>query len=475
MKKIFKLLALPLLFSSAFSLSSCAKESNITKVGTIKTVDGMNLYLTALAKGNVSSTYVYLGDADKDPINTNTNLYKYSDEIYEKANKPRSNIDIAYFPIKTEKETEVLKDFFANKDSKISNATNKFKLVYVDSYANENDLTPAGVWIGRVGWLNNSGNSKKFIAGLAKTANYRRSEMIKYKENGDEICKTTNDAYEMAYRDFANEKFTSFEKMYTFIETKNNEKKLPDFMFNDKNDKIVNYKSIYEYTALFAIQNKSHFGGDNLEIFKNSSSKDKAQPFINNDKAKELYGETKDFVKDGDAKISDMPTEGQNIYNTLMSKLGITEDKVNVGHMRYGIYQTAHPTSSSGDMKKVIILSSVGGAIVVIVVGLLIYRRIKTGRKLFDVRKALDVDIALDDPRVIRRKDVAEDLKAIRIGLKLSIEDAAYLMHMPAKYLEQYIETGEIMVPKRLRARFISCYHLPHDYFDKAYNADDVL
>jgi len=463
--KIKRLFALTVCLGSALSLSGCQKESNITKVATLKTVDGLNLYLTANAKGKVSNSYLYLNDKNT--------LEEYAKEVYDKANNKRPNCDVAFFPVNTDENVNngLKKLFEFDKDTKY------FKIVYVDSFSfttnkTFNEIT--GVWVGRQGWIDNkNGTGRKFIDGLAKAADYRMSTML---DKDGKDTGAINSDYKMAHADFKDQpSFSTFKEMYTFMEEKYNQNKLPDYVFNDKNDKIVNYKSIYEYCALFALQNKGvgqpFNNTDVLNNFINTSARDDGNPFINNDTSKELFGSLKDIGKTSteDKEVSD---NGKDLLTKLATKAGVTyDDRVELKLMRHG---NAHcnDASSSGDMKKVILISSIGGAAVLAIVILLIIRRIKTGKKLFDVKKALDADIDPDDPKVVNRKKVGEDLKNARIKLGMSIKDAAYIMRMPENYLETIIETGEIFVPKKLRARLIVCYKLPKDYFKKAYKED---
>lgn len=443
MKKI-KFVALAASFIALAATPSCAKESNLTRVCMLKTVDSMNLYLTANAKGNISNTYIYLNDAHEDDP---ASFEAYAQEVYDKGSKVRPNCDIAYFPLSSENERKAIKKFLELDTKKV------FKVVYIDCY-DKGLSKAAGIWMGREGWIKNSGTSKKFISGLSKSAQYR----------------IEHEAFQMTKYD--GKSFNNFEEMYTFIQTEYDANRLPEFIFNDKNEEIVNYKNTYEYVSVFAAQNRAFGQPFNDKNVLNRFKKwdDTKFSYINNETAKNFYGSVKE-LSDPDPEIS---TEGQAIIGKIKSDAGdkMTDDRFNLKEMQYGIY---HATDASKPASKMtaIILISVLSAVAVGVIGLLIFRRIKTGKKLFDIKKALDSDIDPDDPRVIRMKKVAAELKEIRIKNSISIEDAAYLMRMPVKFLEEGIEAGEMMVSKKLRSRFIACYNLPKDYFDKAYKIEE--
>lgn len=469
-RKLF-LLTLCLGSSLAFS-TSCQKESNITKVCMLKTVDSMNLYLTAVAKGNVGSTYIYLNDhcdSEGKPILTHDKEKNYTQEVYDKAsNAARANCDIAYFPVSDDEGINAVKKLFSLDTEKI------FQIVYFDSY-NENESKPSeitGIWVARKKWINNkNGTGRKFIDGLAKAANYRASKMKD--KTGKETSSTNND-YKMFHEKFNDKTFDTFNDMYTFMDSKKNE--MPEYIFaDDKNESRINFKSIYEYCALFAMQNTGALQPFNdakvLNHFKNNSMKDDGnEHFINNDTSKEYFGQLKNIGKmtEGDIEITE---KGKTLINGLKAKLSIEDDRLSLDLMRHGIAHAEDKSSSSG-MSKVILWSAIGGGLLVIVVTLLVIRRVKTGKKLFDIKKALDSDIDPEDPRIIRMKKVGKDLKALREKKKIPLNIAAKEMHIPSIYIKDVIEEGEVVLNKRLRKKYIAYYKLPADYFDKAYKLD---
>lgn len=159
MKKSLKIVTALTLILGMFVLTGCAKENKYVNVGVEMSTAGLSLYLTNTAKElEKISTYVFFS----------TDM----DETFEKMSMDKQGIDISYIPVK---ELSRIK------------SDSGFRVVFVDCFEENGELK--GVWIARDKWITDAPNySKKYIRGMAKSADYRAEHMnMSYKEAKDSV------------------------------------------------------------------------------------------------------------------------------------------------------------------------------------------------------------------------------------------------------------------------------------------------
>lgn len=148
MKNILRKSSIIALVLVMLLFTGCGKENKYVNVGVEMSTAGLSLYLTNTAKSlEKISTYVFFS----------TDI----DETFEKISKDKQGIDISYISI--------------NEISRIK-ADSNFTVVFIDCFDDSGEIK--GVWIARDGWLADAPNySKRYIKGLAKSADYRASHL----------------------------------------------------------------------------------------------------------------------------------------------------------------------------------------------------------------------------------------------------------------------------------------------------------
>ena len=443
MKKIIKLFASLFCFTSLFSLASCSKENKYLRFALPKSVDGMNLYLTGLAYGKLSSTYVYLGDAN--------DFDSYENVVIDKMSKARPDCDIAFVDVSR----------LNNILEKANNKNIKLSIIYFDSFNNENGIlgeedSIKSVFVARRSWIEqHSGSNGSMLKSLSKSL-VRTNQYRFLKDN--ESDNFNHSDFKMRFgSDSEVKEFNDFKAIYDYMKSGS----VPEFDF-------TSYKNIYQYCAMFALQNPSVITSKDIDTFINACPLKSEYPFIDNETS------FKTFVAE-DYKSEKVPEElpqlGQKLITSLKDNI---EDKyeddglINITYMRNMILDYrdngADDPKSPADIKTAIIWGSVGGVIVLFALALLIIKRVKTGKNPISIKRALDVDIQIDDDIMERRLEIPKELKAMREKKKLTLEEAAKQLKIPHRLLK-LMEEGELDFSKRARQKFIAFYKLPLDYF----------
>jgi len=260
----------------------------------------------------------------------------YANRMINKMNSKVAGIDIAYFDV-------------ADLGKVIENTN--LHVVFVDTYNLDGSIK--GVWVARDSWSQVCKTYfSKYVLGMAKSLDYRY--------NNSKLDGSFHDLkVKLETGDVNKENF--FYKFFKFT----------DFNFQT-------YTNIYEYCAIYEIENVAKADQEKFEV----------NEFTFNS-LQDSYDMYKDFSA-GQVGYE----KCKAVYDSIGKTSQSFDDFFNLETMTTKMEDALKPAEKKEESPIKAILIGVGGVVVLGgIITYLVYRRKKTGKKLFDIKAALDADI----------------------------------------------------------------------------------